>query len=111
MTAEVIEDLKEFWLIHDVTPIPPYLMLRIGELKGSNLIKTATSELGKVHQNFLQVLSTSKTVRGTSPIFHPDYVHVFKQLLSQGSTVDLILTRSVLEKTLASAESELSKNT
>ncbi len=106
-TAQVIENLKDFWLLHDLTPIPPHLMLQIGALKDSNLIKTATSELGKVHQTFLQVLSSSKTVKGTSPIFHPDYVQVFKQLLSQGSTVELILTNDVLEKSLASAESEL----
>lgn len=108
-TSEVLDSLKEFWLTHDVTPIPPYLMLRIGELKGANLIKTATSDLEKVHQTFLQVLTSSRTIRGTSPIFHPDYTQIFKQLLDHDGTIELILTSSVLEKTLAAAESELFK--
>ena len=107
--TEVIEKFRDFWLSHDISPIPPHLILRTGALKDSSLIKTETSELGKVHQTFLQVLMSSKGVKGSSPIFHSDFVEVFKQLLNQGEPVELVLTSAVLEKTLATAESELLK--
>lgn len=109
-TTEVIEQFKDFWAFHDVTPIPTSFLLQLGALKDSSLIKTESSELGKVHETFLQVLLSSKRIRGTSPIFHSDYVKTFRQLLSQQDTsVELILTSRVLEKTLSSAESDLLK--
>jgi predicted transcriptional regulator len=109
-TTDAIEGLKDFWLPHDVTPIPSYFLLKLGALKDSSIVKTESSELGKVHETFLNVLLTSKRIRGTSPIFHNDFVKTFRQLLSQSdTTVELILTSAVLEKTLSSAESDLLK--
>jgi predicted transcriptional regulator len=107
--AGVIEEFKDFWLSHDVTAIPPYLLLKIGALKDSTLVRTEGSELGLVHKTFLEILQASKRIRGISPIFHPDFVSLFKQLLSQGDSVELIVTGAVLKKTLASADFELMK--
>ena len=107
--SEVAEEFKDFWLLHDISDIPPHLMLRLGALKNSSLIKTETSELSKVHQTFIHMLLSAKSIKGASPIFHPDFVGVFKQILSQGGTIELILTNAVLQKTLATAESELLK--
>lgn len=108
-TAEVVGNLKEFWLSHDVSPIPAPLLLRLGSLKNSTLIKNESSDLGKVHETFMQVLLSSKKIKGISPIFHPDYVYAVRHLLSQGNSVELVLNSSVLRKTLDSAEAELLK--
>ena len=109
-SEEVLEKFKDFWLMHDIKPIPPYLISRLGALKDSTLIRTEKTELGQVYSNFLQILMTSKIVTGISPIFHPDYVPVIEQLLSQGNSVDLILTSAVLKKTLSTANLEQIKN-
>ena len=110
-TADVIEKFKDFWLTHDIKPIPQHLTSRLGALKDSTLIRTEKTELGQVYINFLQILMTSKRVTGISPIFHPDYVPVIEQLLSQGNNVDLILTNAVLNKTLSTAHlDQLKKN-
>jgi len=95
--ADVMEKLKDFWLPHDVRPIPPHLLLRLGSLRDSTLVRTETLALNKVHENFLQVLLTSEAIN----------VAAFRQLLSQGKPVELILTSDVLNETLASAEEEL----
>ena len=111
-TEEVLEKFKDFWLMHEITPIPAYLISRLGALKDSTLIRTEKTELGQVYNNFLQILMTSKIVTGISPIFHPDYVPVIVQLLSQGNSVDLILTSGVLNKTLSAAnlDEQIMKN-
>ena len=74
------------------------------------MVRTETLALNRVHENFLQVLLTSEAIKGISPIFHLDYVAAFRQLLSQGKTVELILTSDVLKETLASAEEELMRH-
>jgi predicted transcriptional regulator len=100
---DVIRKFEVFWLTHDVKGIPRYLLTKIGALKDSMLIQTETSELSKVHETFLEILRNSERIKGISPIFHPDYVSVIEQKLSQGNTVELILTSDVLNKVLASA--------
>jgi predicted transcriptional regulator len=110
-TAEVLEKFKEFWLNHNIKPIPPQLISRLGALKESVLVHTEKTQLGQVYVNFMQILMTSKKVIGISPIFHPDYVPIIENLLSQGNNVDLIITTEVLNKTLSTAHmDELKKN-
>ena len=105
--SEVVGAFKDFWLTHDISAIPASLISRLGALKDSSLIRTESSELGKVHGTFMQVLLSSKKIKGVSPIFHPDYVAAFRHLLSQGNSVELILTSAVFGKTLDSADSQL----
>ena len=109
--TNVISKFKEFWATHDVTPIPPKLMLQIGALDEATLVKTESSELGKVHETFLKMIANTKHVKGTSSVFHPDFVDTFKMLLKQGGSMDLVLTNEVLDKTfeiaLASGDGEL----
>ncbi len=105
--TNVIDMFKDFWATHDSSAIPPPLIAQLGAIKESTLIKTRSSELGKVHETFLEVLRTSKKVKGISPIFHPDYVSATRRLLNQGNSVELILTDDVFRKTIDSAEAQL----
>ncbi|MFP3952129.1 MAG: helix-turn-helix transcriptional regulator [Candidatus Bathyarchaeia archaeon] len=94
--AETLENFQEFWLSHDVSVIPPHLMLQIGALKDSHLIKMEEVNLGRVHSSFLELLGESKMIQGISPIFHEDYITIFAGLLEKGAEVELILTGEVL---------------
>ncbi|MGF3522753.1 MAG: helix-turn-helix transcriptional regulator [Candidatus Bathyarchaeia archaeon] len=105
--TEAISEFKDFWVNHDTTTIPEHLLFRVGALKGASLIKSDASELGKVHETFINGLLLSKKIRGISPIFHKDFVNIFAQLLNQGCTVELVLTPEVLSKTLESADAQL----
>ena len=105
-TAEVIKNYKEFWLTHDISGIPEPLITKIGALKDSVLIKSGGVDLQKVHENFVNILLSSKTIKGVSPIFHPDYISTFEEVLNRGCIIDLIITSDVLSKTLAVAEVE-----
>lgn len=104
---EVIEKFKDFWLRHDVTGIPTGLLLTIGALKDSVLIQTEVTELSTVHQMFMDIARVSQKLRGISPIFHPDFVPLFGQMLDQGSTVELIVSSGVLKKISALADLSL----
>jgi predicted transcriptional regulator len=102
--VDVLEKYRDFLLGHDITAVPARLLRRIGALRDSTLIQNDATELDRVHLNFKRLLLTSRRVRGVSPIFHPDFIGAFQLLLSEGATVDLILSREVLDKTLTLAD-------
>jgi predicted transcriptional regulator len=97
-TIGVIEKFKDFWLSHNVDDIPAHLLQNIGALKDAQLVRTQASELGIVHQTFIETIKTSKMIKGISPIFHPDFISSFGQLLEQGNTIELIVSSDVLNK-------------
>jgi predicted transcriptional regulator len=97
-TVEVIEKFKDFWLSHNVDDIPAHLLQNIGALRDSQLVQTRAAELGIVHQTFMESIKTSKKIKGISPIFHPDFIGSFGQLLEQGTTIELIVSSAVLSK-------------
>jgi predicted transcriptional regulator len=97
-TGEVVEKFKDFWLSHNVDDIPPHLLQSLGALKDAQLVRTKALELGIVHQTFIEAIRTSKKIKGISPIFHPDFISSFGQLLEQGSKIELIVSSDVLNK-------------
>lgn len=102
--TETLEKFQDFWLSHDVSAIPPELMLQIGALKNSRLIKTDEANLDKVHSSFLEILRESRTIYGISPIFHMDFVSTFKEILDEGAKIEVIANQKILEE-LKSTES------
>jgi len=108
-TTEVIEKFKDFWFSHNIDGIPSFLLQNIGALKEAQLVRTQASELGIVHQTFIETIRTSKKIKGISPIFHPDFISLFEQLLEQGSTIELIVSSDVLNKIMGFVDFDLVK--
>ena len=116
MYAVLLDDLSssvttltkfhDFWLDHDVSIIPEYLLKQIGLLKDSFIVTNDSIELDRVHSTFQEILLASKQVFGVSPIFHSDYITTFHKMLRGGAYVELTLTPEVLEKTLEFADFE-----
>jgi predicted transcriptional regulator len=102
-TAQVMAKFKDFWLSHDIKSLPPNLLYKLGTLQDAKIVKSERSELGKVHDTFLKIMANTKRVLGISPIFHPDFVGLFKAVLSSGGTIDLVVTNEVFNKTFESA--------
>ena len=100
----VLERFQDFWLSHDVAAIPSRLQRRLGALEDSTLVQNDSVELNRVHSTFQQILLTSRRVWGLSPIFHPDFVGVFQRLLGEGASVELVLTKGVLDRVLSLAD-------
>lgn len=102
-TAQVMAKFKDFWLSHDIKPLPANLLYKLGSFQDATLVKSERSELGKVHDTFLKMMANTKRVLGISPIFHPDFVGVFKAVLSAGGSIELVVTNEVFNKTFESA--------
>jgi predicted transcriptional regulator len=106
-TIEVVEKFKDFWLSHNVDDIPTHLLQNIGALRDAQLVRTQASELGIVHQTFVEAIRTSRRLKGISPIFHPDFISLFGQLLEQGSTIELIVSSEILNKIIGFVDLDL----
>jgi predicted transcriptional regulator len=98
LSQSTLKKHKNFWLTHDISNIPPTLLMKIGYLEDSVLIKSTGVDLQMVHDHLIDLLLPSKTIIGISPIFHPDYVATFREILALGGNVDLIVTQEVLKK-------------
>ncbi len=95
---DVLKKYKDFWATHDVSCIPPTLMMKIGDLGNSELVKSTSTELQKVHETFIAMLLSSRSIAGISPIFHPDFMNVILEILNQGGNVTLVVNDKVLEE-------------
>jgi predicted transcriptional regulator len=98
LSFEVLKKHKNFWLTHDISIIPPALMRNLGAIEHLDIVKSTDVDLQKVHENFIRILLSSKTIFGVSPIFHPDYIAAFREILDQGGKISLIVNNAVLEK-------------
>ena len=96
---ESIKKFEEFWLSHDLSGIPGGLLLRIGDLKDSELHKTTPEYLRLPHERYMELIRTSRWIKGVSPILFTDYSEEFLELaFARNVDIEIITTRSVYDK-------------
>ena len=97
--VETIRKFEDFWFAHDLGGIPDELLIQIGDLKDSELHTTTPEYLRLPHEVYMELIKTSKWIRGVSPILFSDYPEEFLNL-AFGNEVDIevITTTGVYEK-------------
>ena len=95
---ESIKKFEDFWLPHDLSGIPEELLLRIGDLKDSELHTTTPEYLRLPHDVYMELIKTSKWIKGVSPILFADYPEEFLGLVFGEVDIEIITTRAVYEK-------------
>ena len=109
-TLIVLKKSRELWLNHSIDAIPQELLVKIGDLSNSQLIKSENVDVAKIHDTHTKIVLNAKEVKGVSPIFYSDYIETFNNILEKGVEVELILTEDVLKKTIESHDTEGLKN-
>ena len=94
--ALVVEDHKKFWLDHDISGIPPYLLENIGMLAQSEIIESDPASLLKAMEYFVSGLKDSKIIQGVSPFIIPSFPETIAEVAGKGVYIELILTDSVI---------------
>ncbi|MDY6964613.1 MAG: winged helix-turn-helix domain-containing protein [Halobacteriota archaeon] len=97
-TIAVLSKDKDFWLTHDLSGIPEYLLKRIGELNGCEVVVATPEDILKIFSSYFQMITSAKEMRSLTSIFHPDFPDAVKALVKRRANVELILTRNVMEK-------------
>ncbi len=108
-TLKIFENNMEFWREHNISGIPQEFRMRFYELSNYKIVISRPTEVFEPHKEFMKSLAESTTVKGVSPIFHPEYPNFFLELAKKGKDVSLIVTKDVFERIRREYSKELEK--
>lgn len=94
----LLEENGRFFNEHDLTPIPDYLLDRIGELGKCKLIENSVDDLSATHHEVFAILQQSNYIAGISPVFDTSYPEFFLSIAQEKIPVSLILTDKIVNK-------------
>lgn len=98
-----------YWIEHDLSGIPQYLLDRIGDLKDCKLVEADPSQIFEPRTELLNFFSSSRFLMVFSSFYRPEFLPLYTKLGRLESEVTLIFTESVLEKFLYNYERKIRK--
>lgn len=99
----------DYWIEHDLSGIPQYLLDRIGDLKDCKLVEADPSQIFEPSTELLNFFSSSRYLMVFSSFYRPEFLPLYTKLGRLESEVSLIFTESVLEKILHNYERKIRK--
>ncbi len=95
---ETISKFENFWLTHDVKPVPEEFLKTIGNLKNSKLVVASPDELKSPHELYTDLIKRAKWVRAISSVVFREYSDAFLELAFKGADIEAILPEKTYEK-------------
>jgi len=108
-TLNLFEENEKFWKEHDISGIPEEFRLRLYDLRNYKIFESTPTEVFKPHDTYVQNLLKSKSIKGVSPVLHPEYPKTVVMLAEKGVDISLILTKNIFEKIKKEHKKELEK--
>ncbi len=105
----ILLEKNNYWVEHDLSGIPQYLLDRIGDLKDCSLVKPDPSQIFEPNTELLNFFSSSRYLMVFSSFYRPEFLSLYSKLGRMKSEVTLIFTESVLEKILHNYEKKITK--
>lgn len=93
----LLDRYEDFWAEHDLSGIPEDLLCKIGMLENSKVIIADPAQVLGVQEAFAAEVQKSKVIYGVSPINLPNYASAIVGAVENGASVELILTRRVID--------------
>jgi len=87
---------QEFWLTHVLSGIPTKLLVKIGKIVTSEILRGSPEAVLRTQEFFISELQRSKEIHGVSPIIIPGYAEAVAVAVENGANVDLVLTEDIL---------------
>ena len=103
-TITALSEHREFWLDHDLSGIPLYLLDKIGCLGDSTIRSSSPTDLFSVFNVLFTLLGDSKEICGIQPFFIEDLTIQLIKLVDQKIDIQLIVTPGVLDAILRTAD-------
>ncbi len=97
-TLSIFEGNENFWDRHRIKGIPLEFQKRIHELGDYRIVRSDPTEVFEPHREYMQNLLKSTSIKGVSPIFHPEYPRAYLELAKKDIPIALIVTRDVFDR-------------
>jgi predicted transcriptional regulator len=98
MSMKIIKKHDMFWKSHDISSIPEHLLRRIGELGQCSVIQNPSEYIYEIHEDVVSNIILSNKIWGIYSVYHPKYPKLFSKLVSDGKSLNLIITKSLFKK-------------
>ncbi len=105
----ILLERDNYWIEHDLSGIPQYLLDRIGDLKNCKLIEADPSQIFEPDTELLNFFSSSRYLMVLSSFYRPEFLSLYTRLGRMESDITLIFTESVLEKIIQNYTKKLRK--
>jgi predicted transcriptional regulator len=105
----ILLERDNYWIEHDLSGIPQYLLDRIGDLKGCKLVEADPSQIFEPRTELLNFFSSSRFLMVFSSLYRPEFLPLYTKLGRLESEITLIFTESVFEKFLYNYERKIRK--
>lgn len=107
--TELFGENTEYWLNHDLSSIPEFLLERIDELGHCELLEPDIEHLVETPKTLLNSMLSSKEILTFTTYFHPQAPFIYAELAEKGAEITLCMTRNVTERLFSSHRREAEK--
>jgi predicted transcriptional regulator len=95
MTLKVHEDYGNYWLEHDLKPIPKELLHRISELGHCEVLEPNLPNIFEQQEKMIAIMNGSDKVLAFVSIYHPVQLLKFWDMIERGTKLEIIITEDV----------------
>lgn len=107
--AEFFGENAEYWMSHDLSPIPEFLLQRIDELGRCELLEPDAEHLVETPKILMANMLNSREILTFASYSHPEAPLIYAELAEKGAEVTLCMTENVAERLFLSHREEAKK--
>jgi len=108
-TAEFFGENADYWLNHDLSSIPEFLLERIYELGHCELLEPDTEHLVETPKVLLDSMSSSRELLTFTAYSHPQAPLIYTELSEKGLEITLCITENVAKRLFSNYREEARK--
>ncbi|WP_292389348.1 helix-turn-helix transcriptional regulator [Methanosarcina sp. UBA5] len=108
-TAELLGENTEYWLSHDLSSIPEFLLKRIDELGHCELLEPDAGHLFETPKILRDSILSSREVLTFAAYFHPQAPAIYTEITEKGAEIILCMTESVAHRLFLNNRKEAEK--
>jgi predicted transcriptional regulator len=91
-----IDQHQEFWRTHDLSGLPDECLMKIGDLRNSEVELDTRFDIMHVYSHFLKMVRDGEYIHGISSIMSPGIAEVVASRIMGGTDVELVINDEVL---------------
>lgn len=107
--VEFFGENAEYWMSHDLSSIPEFLLERIDELGRCELLEPDAGHLAETPKILMDNMLNSKEILTLTTYFHPQAPLIYAELAEKEAEITLCMTENVTERLFLNYRKEAEK--